>query len=73
MFSRYANRSGAVLLAALLYTLPQIAFRSPLLVFVAFLCGVVWGVLRARTDWLTASLLAHLIWDILVLVLFPVA
>ena len=73
VFSRYANQSGAVLLAALLYTLPQIAFRSPLLVFVAFLCGVVWGVLRARTDGLTASLLAHLIWDILVLVLFPVA
>lgn len=73
VFSRYANRSGAVLLAALLYTLPQIAFRSPLLVFVAFLCGVVWGVLRSRTHGLTAPLLAHLIWDVLVFVLFPVA
>lgn len=73
VFSRHTTASGAVLLAALLYTLPQVAFRSPLLVVVAFSCGMVWGVLRARTGGLTAPLLAHLIWDLLVFVLFPVA
>ena len=73
VFSRHANAAGAVLLAALLYTLPQVAFRSPLLVVVAFACGAVWGLLRVRTNGLTAPLLAHLIWDLLVFVLFPVA
>jgi len=72
VFSRHANAAGAVLLAALLYTLPQVAFRSPLLVVVAFACGAVWGLLRVRTNGLTAPLLAHLIWDLLVFVLFPV-
>jgi membrane protease YdiL (CAAX protease family) len=73
VFSRHANAAGAVLLAALLYTLPQVAFRSPLLVVVAFACGAVWGLLRVRTNGLIAPLLAHLIWDLLVFVLFPVA
>lgn len=73
VFSRHANASGAVLLAALLYTLPQVAFRSPLLVVVAFSCGMVWGMLRARTGGLTAPLTAHLVWDLLVFVLFPIA
>lgn len=73
VFVRHSNASAAVLLAALLYTLPQVAFRSPLLVVVAFLCGVVWGALRVRTNGLLAPLLAHLIWDLLVFVLFPVA
>lgn len=62
-----------VLLSSLIYMLPQVAFRSPLLVLVAFLCGTVWGLLRVRTGGLAAPLVAHLVWDILVFVLFPVA
>jgi membrane protease YdiL (CAAX protease family) len=62
-----------VLLSSMIYTLPQVAFRSPLLVLVAFLCGTVWGLLRVRTGGLTAPLVAHLVWDVLVFVLFPVA
>jgi membrane protease YdiL (CAAX protease family) len=73
VFSRHTSASTAVLLSAVLYTLPQVAFRSPLLVVVAFLCGVVWGALRVRSKGLTAALLAHLVWDLLVFVLFPVA
>jgi len=61
------------LLSALIYMLPQVAFRSPLLVFVAFVCGLVWGLLRIRTNGLLAPLIAHLTWDVLVFVLFPVA
>lgn len=63
----------AVLLSAVVYTFPQIAFRSPLLVVVALACGLVWGALRVRTRGLVAPLLAHLTWDLLVFVLFPVA
>ena len=67
------GRWRAVAVAALLYVLPQIAFRSPLLVVVALLCGLVWGALRARTDGLTAPFVAHLVWDILVFIAYPVA
>lgn len=63
----------AVILAGVVYTFPQIAFRSPLLVAVALACGLVWGALRLQTRGLAAPLIAHLLWDLLVFVLFPVA
>lgn len=72
LFSKSFGASGAVFLAALVYVLPQIAFRSPLLVIVALLCGLVWGALRVWTRGLLAPLIAHLTWDLLVFVLFPV-
>jgi membrane protease YdiL (CAAX protease family) len=72
LFSKSLGASGAVLLASLVYVLPQIAFRSPLLVIVALLCGLVWGALRVWTHGLLAPLIAHLTWDLLVFVLFPV-
>lgn len=63
----------AALMAALLYVLPQIAFRSPLLIIVALLCGLVWGALRVRTGGLTAPFVAHIMWDVLVFIIYPVA
>ncbi len=45
---------------------------APLLVIVALLCGLVWGALRVWTHGLLAPLIAHLTWDLLVFVLFPV-
>ena len=72
LFSKSLGASSAVLFASLLYVLPQIAFRSPLLVVVALTCGLVWGALRVRTHGLLAPLVAHLTWDLLVFVLFPV-
>ncbi len=72
LFSRSMSPARAVLLAATIYVLPQVAFRSPLLVFVAFACGLVWGGLRAWSKGLAAPLIAHLLWDLLVFVLFPV-
>jgi membrane protease YdiL (CAAX protease family) len=67
------GRWCAVVMAALLYVLPQVAFRSPLLVVIALLCGLVWGALRARTEGLAAPFLAHLVWDVLVFIAYPVA
>lgn len=72
VLSKSQNAGRAVLLSALMYVLPQIAFRSPLLVVVAFSCGLIWGALRVWTKGLFAPLLAHLLWDLLVFVLFPV-
>lgn len=72
LFSKSFGPSAAVLLASLVYVLPQIAFRSPLLVIVALPCGLIWGSLRVRTHGLLAPLIAHLTWDLLVFVLFPV-
>jgi membrane protease YdiL (CAAX protease family) len=72
VFSKSLGDSRAVLLSALVYVLPQIAFRSPLLVIVALLCGLVWGALRVWTRGLLAPMIAHVTWDLLVFVLFPV-
>ena len=72
LFSKPLSPEVAAVLSACIYVLPQIAFRSPLLVVVAFLCGLVWGGLRIWTKGLVAPLVAHLVWDLLVFVLFPV-
>lgn len=71
-FSRAMGPGHAAVLSATIYVLPQVAFRSPLLVVVALLCGLVWGALRVWSKGLVAPLIAHLLWDLLVFVLFPV-
>lgn len=71
----FAERFGvraAVVASAALYVLPQIAFRSPLLMLTALLCGLIWGILRAFTSGLLAPWAAHLVWDLLVFVVAPV-
>lgn len=69
---RFGATSSAVLLAAALYALALVPFGSPLLVLVAFACGVLWSGLRVATGGLVAPLLAHLLWDQAVLYFFPV-
>ncbi len=73
LFSKSFGPWRAMLFSALLYVLPQLALRSPLLIIVAFLCGLLWGSLRVRTRGLAAPLIAHLVWNILVFVMYPVA
>ncbi len=63
----------ALLLAALSYTLPQVALGSWLLAFVAFALGLVWGALRLGTGSLWVSLACHLGWNVFVFFLFPLA
>lgn len=72
LFSKSFGPWRAMLFSALLYVLPQLALRSPLLIIVAFLCGLLWGSLRVQTRGLAAPLIAHLVWDILVFVMYPV-
>lgn len=59
-------------LAAALYALVHVPLGSPVLVGVAFFCGLAWGALRATTASLVSTLVAHLSWDVLVLLWLPV-
>lgn len=73
LFSKSLGPWRAMLLSALLYVLPQVALRSPLLIIVALCCGLLWGALRVRTKGLAAPFVAHMVWDVLVFVWRPVA
>jgi hypothetical protein len=69
-----ARRLGpwrGVPVVALVYAFAHAPLGSPVLVVVALSCGMVWGALRAATASLVTSLLAHLVWDILVLLWLP--
>lgn len=62
---------GGVTLAAAAYALAHAPLGSALLVIVALLCGLFWGALRATTSSLVPTLVAHLVWDLLVLLWLP--
>jgi CAAX protease family protein len=70
LVERVGPRSG-VALAALAYGLAHAPLGSPVLVGVALLCGLAWGTLRAATTSLVPTLVAHLVWDALVMLWFP--
>ena len=65
------GRAGGVALAAVTYGLAHVPFGSPVLVGVAILCGFAWGSLRAMARSLVPPLVAHLVWDVLVLLWLP--
>ena len=73
LFLRRLRPGWAILAAASLSILPQLALQSPLLPAVGFACASIWGWLRVQYNGLAAPLLAHLLWDLLVFVMFPVA
>lgn len=60
-----------VALAAGAYALAHAPLGSPVLVLVAAACGLCWGALRAATGSLVPPLVAHLVWDVLVLLWLP--
>jgi membrane protease YdiL (CAAX protease family) len=57
--------------AAATYALAHAPLGSPVLVMVAFLCGLFWSALRAATSSLVPTLVAHLVWSLLVLLWLP--
>jgi membrane protease YdiL (CAAX protease family) len=70
-----ARRVGgwwAILLGTVLYGLAHAPLGSPVLVATALACGLAWGGLRHVTGGLVAPLVAHLVWDELVLLVVPV-
>lgn len=62
---------GAVAIATVAYSLPQLASGSWLLVLVALGCGCVWTLQRAWTGLLSFPLITHLVWDLWLFFLFP--
>lgn len=53
------------------YTLAQLGMGSPALVAVALSCGLLWLALRILTDRVSAPLAAHLVFDALILGVWP--
>ena len=69
-----ARRLGpwrGVPVVALAYAFAHAPLGSPVLVVVALACGMAWGALRSASASLVPSLLAHLVWDLLVLLWLP--
>ncbi len=72
-FTRRFGLPVGVVLTAAAYALAHVTFRSPVLVVVALLCGIAWGALRAASKSLVPALVAHLVWDAVVLLCLPLA
>jgi membrane protease YdiL (CAAX protease family) len=70
MMERWGAAFG-VLAGAALYTAAHVATMNPLLLAAAFGCGVYWGLLAAATDDLTAPIVSHLVWDVMVMFVTP--
>ncbi|MBV8878752.1 MAG: NAD(P)H-binding protein [Planctomycetaceae bacterium] len=56
---------------ALLYALAHVGTLNPLLMAAALGCGLYWGLLAALTDDLTAPIVSHLVWDVMILFVTP--
>ncbi len=70
-FVRRLGATAGIILAAVVYALAIAPFGSPVLVAVSLACGLAWGVLRAASGSLVPTLIAHLLWDLVVLVWSP--
>lgn len=53
------------------YASAMATLGSPLLVGCAFVCGIVWGAVRVVTRSLLAPIVTHVVWDLGVLILWP--
>jgi len=74
LYERLSKRYAAlpaIVVASLIYAIPQIASLTHLIMLVAFCCGLVWTWLRAYSGGWLAPLICHLIWDLGILIVFP--
>ncbi len=62
---------GGAVAAGTLYALASIAIGSPLLVLISWVLGLVWSLLRAWTGSLVPTLVAHVLWNAVVLLWLP--
>lgn len=62
----------AVVLVTASYTLAQLGMGSPALVAVALTCGLLWLGFRILTDRLSVPIAAHLVFDALILGVWPI-
>ena len=68
-----AGELGRILAWSVIYALTTLPLGSPLLVLCAFACGTVWGTLRVATGSVLVPILAHVLWDLGVLLVWPLA
>lgn len=69
--ARRLGRWGGALAAGAAYALVSIAIGSPLLVLVSLAMGLAWSLLRALTGSLVPTLVAHVVWNAVVLLWLP--
>jgi CAAX protease family protein len=70
---RRVSPAAAVVLSAVAYAVAHAPVGSLLLVALALVCGLFWSTLRVMTRSLIPGLISHLIWDLLVFLLRPLA
>jgi membrane protease YdiL (CAAX protease family) len=66
------GRVFGIVAGATLYAAAHVATMSPLLAIAAFACGIYWGLLADASDDLTAPIVSHLAWDIMIMFVVPV-
>ncbi|MCA0985938.1 CPBP family intramembrane glutamic endopeptidase [Guptibacillus algicola] len=66
-----ASTAFPILLATVLYTSVHIYAGTLLLLAAALLAGFTWGYLYKRTGTITVPILSHLVFDLMLLVFFP--
>jgi membrane protease YdiL (CAAX protease family) len=73
---RFAERLGGnagLLCAATAYALVHLpTFNSPL-VLTAFIGGLVWGYIYRASGSLAPAVVSHVLWDLLIFVIFPLS
>ncbi len=60
-----------VVVSAMLFALAHVFLGPPILVFAAFVAGCFWGWLAIKTRGLFAPIVCHLLWDGLVMFVWP--
>lgn len=60
-----------ILVFAAVYAFTTLPLASALLILCAFACGSLWGLMRVATGSLVVPLLAHVLWDLGVLLIWP--
>lgn len=68
---RRLGTMAGIAVSALVYAVAHAPVGVPLLTLVAGCCGLYWGLLRARTGSLIVPLIAHLMWDLVVMLWLP--
>lgn len=66
------NKIWLIILSALLYTSANIYTGSPLFLLATFLGGIVWGILYLWKQNIGIVILSHLVFNLFLLVLFPI-
>ena len=65
------GETGAVLISSAFYTLVHVGSINPMLLIAAFVCGVFWGELFEHNRSVFLNVVSHVIWDLMVFVVFP--